>query len=192
MPPRHLYSLLLLFLVVSGRVCRLWNVLTPRSAPVCRVEGGMFAACDLTPAGASTIYSCDMHLGAVSSRAPAFILHTFLIRLSCLVGSGWSVFLRSLYSFSQLITAVTFSFTPSHSLHSLSSGQRHSTRNVLNNPSERLGVLHAPHRPSTGSMPCADDMAGSSAIKIQPINTRKPHRLQHLITAERKRIQLPL
>jgi hypothetical protein len=40
----------------------------------------MFAACDLTPAGASTISTCDMRLTAVSERASTNILHTSHVR----------------------------------------------------------------------------------------------------------------
>ena len=66
-------------LAVLGRVCRIWNVFMPQNAPVCRVPGGMLAACDLTPAGASTIFTCDMRLTAISERASTDILHTLIM-----------------------------------------------------------------------------------------------------------------
>jgi hypothetical protein len=102
------------------RVCRLWNVFTAQNALVCRTYAGMLAACDLTPAGASTIFTCDMRLTAVSSRASTYILHTSLFRT---VSSGWSISSSfsssSLYSFNSQPPLIDISFLPSHSLHSL-------------------------------------------------------------------------
>lgn len=120
MPPGHLYSLFLPVWAASLRVCRLWNVFTAQNALVCRAYAGMLAACDLTPAGASTIFTCDMRLTAVSSRASTYILHTSLFRT---VSSGWSISSSfsssSLYSFHSQPPLIDISFSLSHSLHSL-------------------------------------------------------------------------
>ena len=130
MPPRHLYSLSLPGWAGRGRVCRLWNVFTAQNALVCRVDGGMLAACDLTPAGASTIFTCDMRLTAVSSRAPTQILHTSLVR-----GKQWLVqlFILSslLYSFAKS-PLIDISFSSSHSLQTLSpTRQAHLTHKMF-------------------------------------------------------------
>ena len=193
MPSRHLYSLFLPAWAVRGRVCRLWNVFTAQNALVCPVDGGMLAACDLTPAGASTIFTCDMRLTAVSSRAPTQILHTSHVR-----GKQWLVqfffifflvviFLCTIITHRHFLLVITLAtIAVSHNAAALN------TQDVFNSTAKRFGAIHALPRHSASSMPRPNDMAGSSTIKIQSFNAREPHRLQHLFTAERKRIELSL